>query len=220
MKKLQKIDELAIDDHCYLTNDDDCYFIISYTSHKDYSFSDGNNLISNLKKTVDRKGKPEWKYKEAAIKECADYLRSVSITDVFSNDITFVPIPPSKKQDDPLYDDRLQQILKKAFEDRIDIQNLIIQKVSTEGVHTSSIRRNPNELKENYIFDEALKDKIHGTIILFDDVLTTGAHFKAIKNLIQENMPNQEIKGIFIARRVFEENNDSPGMDLVKLTLC
>jgi predicted amidophosphoribosyltransferase len=39
-------------------------------------------------------------------------------------------------------------------------------------------------------------------IILFDDVLTTGASFKAAQTLLRENFPNAPIAGIFIARNI------------------
>lgn len=37
-------------------------------------------------------------------------------------------------------------------------------------------------------------------IILFDDVLTTGSHFRACKDLLQEQFLNARIVGLFIGR--------------------
>ena len=42
----------------------------------------------------------------------------------------------------------------------------------------------------------------------FDDVLTTGAHFKAVQALLQSQFPQTEIVGLFIARRVPETVNE------------
>ncbi|QXP89654.1 hypothetical protein [Methylococcus capsulatus] len=39
---------------------------------------------------------------------------------------------------------------------------------------------------------------------LFDDVLTTGAHFKATQSMLQETFPGVRVIGLFIARRVPE----------------
>ena len=80
---------------------------------------------------------------------------------------------------------------------------------STEADHTTTNRRPPEEIKRNYIFNEALAVNAKENIIIFDDVVTTGAHYIAAKEIIQENMPNiASIKGLFIARRVFAEDSD------------
>jgi predicted amidophosphoribosyltransferase len=39
---------------------------------------------------------------------------------------------------------------------------------------------------------------------LFDDVLTTGAHFRAASAALQQSFPGVKIIGLFIARRVPE----------------
>jgi predicted amidophosphoribosyltransferase len=39
---------------------------------------------------------------------------------------------------------------------------------------------------------------------LFDDVLTTGAHFRAASNILQKAFPGVRVIGVFIARRVPE----------------
>jgi len=39
---------------------------------------------------------------------------------------------------------------------------------------------------------------------LFDDVLTTGAHFKAAQSILQKTFPDVRVIGLFIARRVPE----------------
>lgn len=219
MKKLQKVDEISLPNHYYLSNDDECYFILSYTSNKDFKYSDENSLISNLKKDVSKKGTPEYKYKEDAINKCAKYLRELNIPEVFSDNITLVPIPPSKTKDDPQYDDRLMQILSSAFNEDIDIKELIIQGKSTEATHKSEERLKPDDIKNNYKIDNDIKDDVKDTIILFDDMLTTGAHFIAAKGLINEELPDKKVKGIFIARRIFEKKEENNNFEAVKLSL-
>lgn len=215
MKRLQKIDELSLPNHCNICEDDECYFIISYTSGKGYNYNHENSLISNLKKGMDKKGKPEWGYKIKAIKECARYLKEVDIPSAFSKNITLVPIPPSKAKSDPEYDDRLSQVLHEAFGDELDIRELIIQKESTQSSHTSDEKRDPKKIAQNYEINEVEAKEVKNCIILFDDVLTTGAHFKAAKSVLLESFPNCKIKG-FIARRIYEQMYD---FDLLSLTL-
>ena len=93
--RLSKIDGSNRDDHYYLTPDDECYYLFEYTSHKDFTVGAANNLISNLKKPVDRKGRPEYHYKTAAIQECARYL-AATLNDKWLEAATLVPVPPSK----------------------------------------------------------------------------------------------------------------------------
>lgn len=216
MKRLQKIDEISLSDHHYINNDDECYFILSYTSGKGFNYSQENSLISNLKKGMDKKDKPEWVYKGRAIKECAKYLKEINIQSAFSEDITLVPIPPSKAKDDPEYDDRLSQILHEAFGSKLDIRDLIIQKESTKSAHTSDEKRDPEKIAQNYKINEEESIGVKNCIILFDDVITSGAHFKAAENVLLEAFPFCQIKGLFIARRVYEQKEDD-NLEMFKL---
>ena len=109
-QRLTKIDDLTRPDHSYLTAADDCYFIGEYTARKGYAFSATNNLIVNLKKPMDRRGRPEWPYKGSAIETAAAMFRS-ALKDKARETLTFVPVPPSKAKGDPLYDDRVEQVL-------------------------------------------------------------------------------------------------------------
>ena len=60
---------------------------------------------------MDRREKPEWRYKEQAIQRVASAFRRALGTDPLSS-LVFVPIPPSKTRNDPLYDDRVTRMLR------------------------------------------------------------------------------------------------------------
>jgi len=203
MKTLQTIDELYLTEHHHLTSDDECYYLTTYTSGAGYEYSDDNDLMSNFKKDVNRKGKSEWKYKEDAIKEYARMLQEVNLTEVFGNDITIVPVPPSKVKTDVLYDDRLNQVLQLAFDDgSIDIKELVLQQSSTESSHSSEKRLSIEALKDNYYIDETLCADIKSTIlIVFDDMITAGAHYKAMKEILEDRFPDKKIIFLGLARR-------------------
>ena len=111
LPRLTKIDDLTRPDHSYLSAADDCYFLGEYTARKGFAFSTTNQLIFNLKKGIERRDKPEWQYKERAILTAAAALRA-SLNDKARQMLTFVPVPPSKAKTDPLYDDRLIQVLR------------------------------------------------------------------------------------------------------------
>lgn len=201
--KLQKIDALYLTQHHRLIEEDECFYMLSYTPHESFDLNEHNSIICNLKKTMDRKGRTEWKYKQQAIKQCAKFLQEVDITKVFTENITIVPIPPSKCKSDPKYDDRLIRVLQEAFHDDLDIRELITQQESTNADHLQENRRSPAEIKKNYVFNKELAEGAKEIIIIFDDVLTTGAHFVAAKEFIKENMPHiNSVKGLFIARRI------------------
>jgi hypothetical protein len=197
------IDELHRRVHSHLTIKDECYYLMDYTSHVGYTFSEENSLISNFKKKLDTKGSPQWSHKEKAINIVAEILRPILANIVDFNSTTIVPIPPSKKVGDPLYDDRLIRVLQKATKNYpADIQSIIVTQSSVEASHTVSVRPPVSEIKKNYRFDEGLTKSVRNTILLFDDVLTSGAHYIACKEVIQAGFPDADIYGLFIARRV------------------
>ncbi len=42
-------------------------------------------------------------------------------------------------------------------------------------------------------------------IMIFDDMLTTGCHFKAAQKLILDSYPNARVNGVFTVRRDIRE---------------
>ena len=72
---LTEVDPLTRPDHSYLTGDDECFFLREYTARKGFAHSDTNNLVINLKKPMDRKGRTEWRYKGIAIRNAARAFR-------------------------------------------------------------------------------------------------------------------------------------------------
>ena len=117
--------------------------------------------------------------------------------------VTFVPIPPSKAKSDPLYDDRLVQILHNISpQSTLDVREIIVQKHSTEPVHSSEVRPRPEDIESNYELDAAATQPEPSVIVIFDDMLTTGAHFLAAKKVLSARFPSAKIIGLFIARRI------------------
>ena len=111
-RRLTAIDDLTRPDHFHLGAGDECYFFGEYVSGRGYQYSPTNQLLMNLKKAPDRRGLPEWRYKEDAIRQVAAAFR-YALGDSLDR-LTFVPVPPSKARDDPLYDDRLTRVILRA----------------------------------------------------------------------------------------------------------
>lgn len=200
--RLIKIDEALRKDHCYLTVDDECYCLGEYTPRGNYTAGPVNNLIFNFKKPVDRKGLPQYRYKTNAIREVAGHISKVLRPETAQYSL-FVPIPPSKHKTDPLYDDRMTQALQ-AVPQRLNIRELVESTVSTKAHHEMAEgepRPGPDALYKTLAINRALLTNLPSNkIVLVDDILTNGTHFKACKRLIQEHIPGCEVIGLFIGR--------------------
>ena len=203
-QRFTKIDDLTRADHWYLTGDDVCYFIGEYTARIGYVYSTTNNLVLNFKKTMDRRELPEWKYKGIAIRQAAVAFRTALGPEAFDA-LTFVPIPPSKAKGDPLYDDRLSRLLHAMRpHPPLDVRELIIQTASTEAVHGMEDRPKPEQIEALYRIDEESATSLKPCVAIVDDVLTTGAHFRAVKSVLVTRFPEKAFIGLFLARRAPE----------------
>jgi hypothetical protein len=210
-----RIDETTIGDHPRLNPADEIYYLFEYTSGGNYSFGATNNLISNLKKKPSRRTQPDYKYKLRSMRECANHLAG-AINHGWLNGATIVPVPPSKARSHPDYDDRMTQICRNipvAFP--IDVRELVIQLQSSEAAHESDVRPTVEGLLEIYQIDENLTTPVPNGIAIVDDVLTAGTHHRAMHTILSARFPGVPIVGMFIARRVFPENE--PTADFIVL---
>lgn len=202
--RLTEIDDLTRPDHSYLEPADKCYFIGEYTARKGFAYSPGNRLIINFKKPMDRRGTPQWPWKEHWLQQAARAFRT-ALNKEFLDVATFVPVPPSKAKTDPLYDDRMTRMLQAIRPQApIDVRELIVQTESTAAAHDRSDRLSPAELEAMYRIDEAVKLPAPSVIAICDDMLTTGSHFRAAQRVLQQAFPGVRILGLFIVRRVPE----------------
>lgn len=198
--RFTEVADLARPDHYYLTEGDACYCIGEYAVHEDTRYSRTNNLIWNFKKNMDRRGKPDWWYKEQAIQQIAATIGAAVGPDALDR-LTFVPIPPSKAKDDPLHDDRLARMLRATRPNRPpDVRELVVQTLSTGAAHEDELPRIPREIEKVYRIDDTLITPKPKTIAIVDDILTTGAHFRAAKSILSTRFPNTPILGLFVAR--------------------
>ena len=193
---LQTVDDLIRPEYSFLDENDECFFFRERTSGEKYDYSETNQLISNFKIRPELRRTNRWYYKNQAIKKIAFEIRSLDL-----KGITVVPVPPSKCKNDPKYDDRLIQVLKKVPVS--DFRELISLNYSLEASHQSTARTSIEELIDAYTINETLFEPIPDTLAIFDDVLTTGRHFKAIKTILQRYFPSSTIIcGLFIARSI------------------
>lgn len=197
-----EIDELTRKDHFYLTPIDECYFEGEYTPREGFSYSDTNNFIHNLKKPVERRGRAEWRYKENAISRAAKSIK-LGFEKDWIKSVVLIPSPPSKMPTDQAYDDRIIRILKQIEPQwNLDIRKLIVQTRNREAMHTLDDRYTPDQLMNMWEINEALINPIPSKIAFVDDILTSGTHFRAAKDLLQQRFGPLSVTGIFLARVV------------------
>lgn len=200
LERLSQIDKLTRPDHHLLTPDDLCLYYGDYTARMGYAHSDTNQLISNLKKSVTRRGMPDYRYKAIAIEQVARAI----VRDSPISEVTFVPVPPSKIRTHPEYDDRMVQVLRRCqqLQDATDFRELVVQTQSTVAMHASDNTRRPETLEAIYQIYPAVTANVRGILVVVDDVLTTGCHYVAMRNVLARAFPGREIAGLFVARRV------------------
>lgn len=104
------------------------------------------------------------------------------------------------------YDDRLTRALNGAFAGyNTDVRPALRQNLSTEPDHTSGDRLTPDALHALLAIDSAVLNQrpIRSQIVLFDDVLTSGKHFKCCVRRLRDVIPaDVAIRGLFVARRI------------------
>ena len=139
-------------------------------------------------------------HKRSAISSAAAMMRS-ALSRHLVESVTWVPIPPSRALRDPDFDDRLARIIRLAFGGcDLDVRNILYQVVSTASDHLGERRISVPALYERiHVNWHALEARpVRARLVLFDDVLTTGKHFKCCERRLRRVMPDVEISGFFL----------------------
>jgi hypothetical protein len=200
------LDDSMRTDHAYLTAADRCWCLAEYHPGASYRVSEVNQLIVNLKcrPSIASADPRRMHYKARAMGAIARVLRAaLSRSSVEST--TWIPIPPSRPARDADYDDRLQRILAQAFDGYdLDLRRLLYQSEATAADHTRAHRLSAEALYRIIGLDRTLLDlrPLRARIVLFDDVLTTGKHYKCCERRLRDTLATIPIGGLFVARRV------------------
>lgn len=212
------IDEAVRAEYFYIDPADTCFYIWERMSRlwrdgerPDYGQYPVNGLISNLQILPSYRATQPTRFywKEKAIQYAAKALGAL-LPDLWrGEEITYVPTPPSKPPDEPEYDSRLLDTLHAVRPRLPDIRPLVA--LSDDAFDAKQKGLRPAERARHYLVDEEIADPEPKTIVLFDDVLTTGCHYKAMELVLKERFPEAEVLGLFLARTVRppQDNDDS-----------
>jgi predicted amidophosphoribosyltransferase len=203
---VSQLDDRARTDHPYLSPSDDCWCLSEYVSGPGYHAGGVNQLITNLKcRTSVAAANPlRRRHKQRAIDSMANALRG-AVTLAWVESATWIPIPPSRILRDPDYDDRLTRVLRSAFADcDLDLRVVLYQSTSILADHANRRRIDSNSLYECiYANGDAIGARpLRDRLVLFDDVLTTGKHYKCCERRLRDHLPDIPITGLFLTRRV------------------
>jgi hypothetical protein len=212
-EKLWTIDESTVGEHFSLRESDQCYYIWEYTAGKRYDFSPTNQLISNLKIKPSRIAQSPGRnhYKQQAINHAAAGLRHFLPQIYAEQSATFIPVPGSKATGDPDHDDRMLRVLQRAFHGWMaDIRPMLELTESTPADHETTDRLSYDELLAISRLRDPSGKALRPIVVVVDDVLNSGKHFKVAQALISAQFPTVEIRGLFLARCI----RDNPFADL------
>jgi len=200
--KLLRIDEVTAGDHFSLDATDTCFYVWEYAARRNFSAGPANQLIKNLKaKPSELAMTPaRQRHKQRALRHAAKALRQLLGRQAVEGEYSFVPVPCSKACGDPDHDDRTLRVLQRAFSGwQSDVQPILRVRHSMAADHESAERMTHDDL---LALTEALppRNPLRRTIVVFDDVLNSGKHFKVAQTLLSAANPDAAILGLFLAR--------------------
>lgn len=190
--------------HCFLEAADRCLYLWDYLPGRAHNRA--QRCIQDLKCRPSQAAVRPLRgaHKEYAIVHAAQVLRAAAPRS-WVEQTSWCPIPPSTRLGAADYDDRLLRLLQLAFAGYdADIRPLIHQAGSLPPDHSGGRRASFAALYELIGVDasQLTKRALRMELVLFDDVLTTGKHFKCAQRRLQEWLGPMSISACFLARRV------------------
>jgi hypothetical protein len=199
----KRLDRRTVQDFpVYLDDDDECYYAREYVSHGGYDCSEANRIISNFKKHPSKRNTSQWYWRDEAVRQFARELQHL-----LAERATVGVIPSSKRPGHPDYDGRFPDLLTALR--AIMPQIKIVEPIRCRESHTPAHHggdRHPDLIYPKLEWIGCSSRPEH--IVLIDDLLTTGGHFKACKRIIQENYPRLKVIGVFWAKTIWPDRTD------------
>ena len=183
----------------HIKDDDLCIYAREYVAGG-YGYKGGptNQLIINFKKVPPFKiNTSKWKYREDAIEIFA--METVQLPRLK----TVTAIPSSRTKNHSKYDNRFEDFFARLLKSRSYLSvEWPVEIKKTVPASRCQGDRDPKSIKENYSW-RGFKNKPPEELYIFDDVLVSGAHFRAISDFLKENNYTGKIIGVFWAKAVY-----------------
>lgn len=197
--RLQQIDALLLDEHWHIDADDECFFLWERVTGGRFNEYPTNDLLSNIQiPTSCRLQNPNrWYWKGNAIYYAARALSQLIPAPL--RDATFVPMPPSLTVENPDHDPRIRDLLLAVRPALRDIRELVL--TIADGVQKEK-NISPEERAANYRINEEVANPEPTYIVIVDDVLAGGSHFKGMKIVLSGRFPQARIYGLFLSRAI------------------
>ena len=166
--------------------------------------SEANNRISNYQKSLKmRESNPAaFAHKQPAIELFADDLCRLFVEGAGDRrpNVAIVPIPSSKRKDDPYYDDRNLKVAR-IVASRVE-RFVVEDPFEFDGELEKSKYGGPRDSGTlfKHISYSGIADGYAGAYII-DDVFTRGGHYVVCRDLIRAQHPDLPIMGIFWAKQ-------------------
>lgn len=194
--------------HRELDGEDICLFLHTRETHQ-YGeidqWSYAYQTIENFKiSPVALQNNPaRRRYKEQAVQTITNDLAMLFRDANPRARFLLVPAVTSKSRTDPNYDDRLVKVCSTVASrfPNVDSFELLSISRTIASAHTGAGARNVNALFSNIVVDTSIAIRDYASVLIFDDVISSGAHFKTCKLAIQRAYGNDVlIEGVFWAR--------------------
>ena len=176
-----------------------------YVSNTGYQGGPTNSLILNFKKSPSKNNTSEWQHREDAVKQ---FKEDIEVCLFFSalvpiSQVALTSVPSSKKKDHPEYDDRFEDLFKEFLKSHPQwiVEWPVEIKENIKPSHKSR-EKNPDILRENYLW-KGFRNKEPEILCICDDIITTGAHLRAMSDFLIENNYKGQIIGICWAKTVW-----------------
>lgn len=178
-----------------LDPNDECFYAREFVSHGGYQASDTNSLIDDFKMKP-QVNKSRWYWRDLAVTRFAQEL-----ADLLESGTCIAAIPSSKKPDHPEYTSRYEDLFTKLQKLKTVIVETPITILESKQSSRTGGSRDIDSIYKNLVWRGFKKTTNH--VVLIDDVITTGGHFKACQRLILEKCPGIGIIGAFWAKTIW-----------------
>jgi hypothetical protein len=118
---------------------------------------------------------------------------------------TFVPTPSSVARGDPAYDPRVFEVLRNVSPP-LNVRCLVEQRVSRPALHLADEPCTVEQLADGYCVNDDGEENAPTHIVIVDDIIATGLHFRAMSTVLGKAFPPAQISGLFLARRAHEHD--------------